>query len=92
MEVIKTNILNIKLASVEHTDLGFEHWVDVTYTAPILKGTYTIRLMLLLAFEAEDPEVIDYMVREWKRRDIIHHSILMYEIERNNPSPQIRPK
>ena len=31
------NILNIKLASVEQTDLGFEHWVDVTYQVPILK-------------------------------------------------------
>lgn len=75
-------ILNIELKNVDHTELGFEHWVDVTYTAPILKETYTIRLMLLLAFEAEATEVIDYMVREWKRRDIIHHSILMYEQEK----------
>ena len=82
MEVIKMKILNIKLNNVNHTKLGFEHWVDVTYTAPILKETYTIRLMLLLAFEAEATEVIDYMVREWKRRDIIHHSILMYEQEK----------
>ena len=82
MEVIKMKILNIKLNNVNHTKLGFEHWVDVTSTAPILKETYTIRLMLLLAFEAEATEVIDYMVREWKRRDIIHHSILMYEQEK----------
>ncbi|WP_446677449.1 DUF7720 family protein, partial [Streptococcus gordonii] len=33
-------------------------------------------------FKSEDPEVIDYMVREWKRRDIIHHSFLMYEQEK----------
>ena len=89
-------ILNIELKNADHTELGFEHWVDVTYTSPILKETYTIRVMLLLAFKAEDPEVIDYMVREWKRRDIIHHSFLMYEVERNdykhNLSPQIRPK
>ena len=82
MVVIKMKILNIELKNVDHTELGFEHWVDVTYTAPILKETYTIRLMLLLAFEAEATEVIDYMVREWKRRDIIHHSILMYEQEK----------
>ena len=75
-------ILNIKLNNVNHTKLGFEHWVDVTYTAPILKETYSIRLMLLLAFEAEATEIIDYMVREWKRQDIIHHSILMYEQEK----------
>lgn len=75
-------ILKIELKNIDHTELGFEHWVDVTYTAPILKETYTIRLMLLLAFEAEATEVIDYMVREWKRRDIIHHSILMYEQEK----------
>lgn len=27
-------ILNIELANVEQTDLGFEHWVDVTYRLP----------------------------------------------------------
>ena len=75
------NILNIKLASVEQTDLGFEHWVDVTYTAPILKETYTIRIMLLLAFKTRDPEVLYYMINEWRRKDIIHHSILMYDQE-----------
>lgn len=89
-------IINTKIAHVNESKLGFEHWVDVTYTAPILKGTYTIRVMLLLAFKTEDPEVIDYMVREWKRRDIIHHSFLMYEVERNdykhNLPPQICPK
>jgi len=24
-------ILNIELTSIDKTDLGFEHWVDVTY-------------------------------------------------------------
>lgn len=75
-------ILNIKLNNVDHTKLGFEHWADVTYTAPILKETYTIRIMLLLAFETRDHEVLHYMINEWKRRDIIHHSFLMYEQER----------
>ena len=32
------NILNIKITSVEQTDLGFEHWIDVTYQVPILKN------------------------------------------------------
>jgi len=54
----------------------------VTYQAPILKEAYNVRIMLLLAFKTEDPEVIDYIVREWKRRDIIHHSFLMYEQEK----------
>lgn len=89
-------ILNTEIAHINKSKLGFEHWVDVTYQAPILKEAYTVRVMLLLAFKTDDPEVIDYMVREWKRRDIIHHSFLMYEIERNdykhNLSPQIRPK
>lgn len=75
-------ILNIEIAHFNESELGFEHWVDVTYTAPILINTYTVRIMLLLAFKAVDPEVIDYMVREWKRRDIIHHSFLMYDQEK----------
>lgn len=74
-------ILNIKIAHVEKSKVGFEHWVDVTYSAPILKETYTVRIMLLLAFEVRDPEVLHYMVNEWRKRDIIHHSILMYDQE-----------
>mgnify|MGYP000992721646 CR=1 FL=1 len=75
-------ILNIELKNVDHTELGFEHWVDVTYKAPVLNNEYTVRLLLIMDFKTEDSEVIDYMVREWKRRDIIHHSILMYEQEK----------
>ena len=82
MEVIKMKILNIELKNVDQTELGFEHWVDVTYKAPILNNEYTVRLLLLMAFEIEDQPVLDYMIREWKRRDIIHHSILMYEQEK----------
>ena len=74
-------ILNTKIAHIEKSKVGFEHWVDVTYTAPILKETYTVRIMLLLAFEAKDPEVLHYMINEWRRKDIIHHSILMYDQE-----------
>ena len=81
MEVQKMKILNTKIAHVEKSKVGFEHWVDVTYTAPILKETYTVRIMLLLAFETRDPEVLHYMINEWRRRDIIHHSILMYDQE-----------
>ena len=75
-------ILKIELKNIDQTELGFEYWVDVTYTAPILKNKYTVRLLLIMAFKTEDAEVIDYMIREWKRRDIIHHSILMYEQEK----------
>lgn len=76
------NILNIKLASVEQTDLGFEHWVDVTYQVPILKNEYTVRLLLLFDFEIEDDEVIEYLVTAWKYRDLVLHSVQMYEMER----------
>ena len=74
-------ILNTKIAHIEKSKVGFEHWVDVTYTAPILKEIYTVRIMLLLAFETRDPEVLHYMINEWRRKDIIHHSILMYDQE-----------
>lgn len=75
-------ILNIELKNVDQTELGFEHWVDVTYKVPVLNNEYTVRLLLLMAFEIEDQAMLDYMIREWKRRDIIHHSILMYEQEK----------
>lgn len=76
------NILNIKLASVEQTDLGFEHWVAVTYQVPILKNEYTVKLLILLDFKVEDKELLDYLVLSWKYRDIVGHSTMMYQIER----------
>lgn len=78
------NILNIKLASVEQTDLGFEHWIDVTYQVPILKNEYTIKLLLLMECKIEDQEVIEYLVSTWKYRDLVFHSLQMYEMEKRN--------
>lgn len=75
-------ILNIELTSIDKTDLGFEHWVDVTYQVPILKNEYTVRLLLLFDFEIEDPEVIEYLVTDWKYRELVLHSVRMYEMER----------
>ena len=75
-------ILNIELANVEQTDLGFEHWVDVTYTVPILKNEYTVKLLLLMECKIEDQEVIEYLVSSWKYRDLVLHSVQMYEMER----------
>lgn len=75
------NILNIKLANVEQTDLGFEHWVAVTYQVPILKNKYTVKLLLLMECKIEDQEVIEYLVSTWKYRDLVLHSLQMYETE-----------
>lgn len=77
------NILKIELANVEQTDLGFEHWVDVTYTVPILKNEYTVKLLLLMECKIEDQEVIEYLVSSWKYRDLVLHSVRMYEMERD---------
>ncbi len=75
------NILNIELTSVEQTDLGFEHWIVVTYQVPILKNKYTVKLLLLMEFKVEDQEVIEYLVSTWKYRDLVLHSVQMYEVE-----------
>lgn len=77
-------ILNIELTNVEQTDLGFEHWVNVTYTVPILKNEYTVKLLLLMECKIEDQEVIEYLVSTWKYRDLVLHSVQMYEMEKIN--------
>ena len=82
------NILKIELASIEQTDLGFEHWVDVTYQVPILKNEYTVKLLLLFDFEIEDDKVIEYLVTTWKYRDLVLHSVRMYEMERGSKKGQ----
>ena len=56
--------------------------MDVTYSVPILKNEYTVRLLLLFGFEIEDSEVIEYLVNAWKYRELVLHSVRMYEMER----------
>ena len=75
-------IINIEQTRIEKTDLGFEHWVAVTYSLPFLKSEYTVNLLLLLDFAVEDKELLDYLVTSWKYRDLVKHSTLMYQVER----------
>ena len=77
-------ILNIELVSIEQTDLGFEHWVEVAYNVPILKNEYKVKLLLLMECRVEDQEVIEYLVSTWKYRDLVLHSVRMYEMERSD--------
>ena len=77
-------ILNIELTSIDKTDLGFEHWVEVTYSVPILKNVYKVKLLLLLDFNAEDKDLLDYLVSTWKYRDLVLHSVQMHEKEKNS--------
>ena len=76
------NILNIELMSIEETKLGFEHWVNVTYSVPILKNEYKVKLLLLLDFRVEDKELLDYLVSTWKYRDLVLHSVDMHKLEK----------
>lgn len=76
------NILNIELTSIEETKLGFEHWVEVAYSVPILKNEYKIKLLLLLEFKVEDKELLDYLVSTWKYRDLVLHSVQMHGMEK----------
>lgn len=78
------NILNIELMSIEETNLGFEHWVNVTYSVPILKNEYTVKLLLLLDFKVEDKGLLDYLVSTWKYRDLVLHSVQMHEMEKQS--------
>nr|WP_295589654.1 hypothetical protein [uncultured Streptococcus sp.] len=78
------NILNIELTSIEETKLGFEHWVNVTYSVPILENEYTVKLLLLLDFKIEDKELLDYLVSTWKYRDLVLHSVDMHKMEKRH--------
>ena len=82
-------ILKIELTSIDKTDLGFEHWVDVTYQVPILKNKYTVKLLLLMECKIENQEVIEYLVSTWKYRDIVGHSTMMYQIERGKKGAKV---
>ena len=75
-------ILNIELMSIDKTKLGFEHWVNVTYSVPILKNEYTVKLLLLLDVKVEDKDLLDYLVSTWKYRDLVLHSVDMHKLEK----------
>ena len=77
------NILNIELMSIEETKLGFEHWVEVAYSVPIIKNEYKVKLLLLLDFKVEDKELLDYLVSTWKYRGLLLHSVDMHELEKH---------
>ena len=74
-------ILNIDLIRIEHGELGYEHWIAVTYRVPILKSENTVKLLLLMDFEIKDKAVLDYIIKEWRYHDLVRHSALMYEME-----------
>lgn len=80
----KMNILNIEFTRIDKTKLGFEHWIEVAYSVPILKNEYKVKSLLLLDFKVEDKELVDYLVSTWKYRDLVFHSADMYEMEKNN--------
>ena len=75
------NILNIELTRIEETKLGFEHQVNVTYSVPILKNEYTVKLLLLLDFKVEDKDLLDYLVSTWKYRDLVSRSVDLHKME-----------
>ena len=77
------NILNIELMSIEETKLGFEHWVEVAYSVPIIKNEYKVKLLLLLDFKVEDKELLDYLVSTWKYRGLVLHSVDIRELEKH---------
>lgn len=68
--------------SIDETKLGFEHWVNVTYSVPILKNEYTVKILLLLDFKVDDKELLDYLVSTWKYRDLVLHSVDMHKLEK----------
>lgn len=67
--------------NVYQTELEFEHWIAVTYQVPILKNEYTVNLLVIMDFEIKDKAVLEYMIKEWRYRDLVRHSCQMYIME-----------
>ena len=67
--------------NVYQTELEFEHWIAVTYQVPILKNEYTVNLLVIMDFEIKDKAVLEYIIKEWRYRDLVRHSCQMYMME-----------
>ena len=75
-------ILNVELVSIEQTKLGFDHWVEVTYSVPILKNDYTVKILLKLDHKEEDKNILKSLVSTTKYRDLVLHSVEMHKLEK----------
>lgn len=53
----------------------------MTYSLPILKNVYNLKLLLLLDFKVEDKELLDYLVSTWKYRDLVLHLVEIHKTE-----------
>ncbi|OHQ22294.1 DUF7720 family protein [Streptococcus sp. HMSC066F01] len=63
-------------------NLNIDLSVNVTYSVPILKNEYTVKLLLLLDFKVEDKDLLDYLVPTWKYRDLVLHVAQMHKMEK----------
>ena len=53
----------------------------MTYSLPILKNVYNLKLLLLLDFKVEDKELLDYLVSTWKYRYLVLHLVEIHKTE-----------
>lgn len=76
------NILLCELVMVVETAKGVEHWIDVTYKTPILSEPVTVKQLLLLSKPITEIEVLTSLIKQYRYRDLLEHSLFLYQLEK----------
>lgn len=76
------NILLCELVMVIETAKGVEHWIDVTYQTPILSEPVTVKQLMILSKPITEIEDLTFLIKEYRSRDLLEHSLFLYQLEK----------
>ena len=76
------NILLCELVMIVDTPKGVEHWIDVTYQAPILSEPVTVKQLMILSKPITEIEELTSLVKQYRYRDLLEHSLFLYQLEK----------
>ena len=83
------NILLCELVMVIETAKGVEHWIDVTYQTPILSEPVTVKQLVILSNPITEIEDLTFLIKEYRSRDLLEHSLFLYQLEKERAGNQV---
>lgn len=82
------NILLCELVMVIETAKGVEHWINVTYQTPILSEPVTVKQLVILSNPITEIEDLTFLIKEYRSRDLLEHSLFLYQQEKERAGNQ----
>ena len=76
------NILLCELVMIVDTPKGVEHWIDVTYQAPIFSEPVTVKQLMILSKPITEIEELTSLIKQYRYRDLLEHSLFLCQLEK----------